>query len=73
MEIKHGETNLKTDLYEKAKVSKTKYQGGKFEGGMKYRKLLKLSIRYAGQKITLFQDTVNYFLHLKPQMNIFLQ
>ena len=32
MEIKHGETYLKTELYEKAKVNKTKYQGGKFEG-----------------------------------------
>ena len=32
MEIKHGECILKNDLYEKAKVNKTNYQGGKFEG-----------------------------------------
>ena len=32
MEIKHGEVIVKNDLYDIAKVSKTKYQGGKFEG-----------------------------------------
>ena len=40
MEIKHGETNLKNDLYEKAKVSKTKYQGGKFKGNEIHKKKL---------------------------------
>ena len=32
MEVKHGEAFLQKDLYDKAKVNKTKYQGGKFEG-----------------------------------------
>ena len=32
MEIRHGESQMQQDLYEKAKVKKTTYQGGKFEG-----------------------------------------
>ena len=32
MENKHGEDMMQNDLYSKAKVNKTKYQGGKFEG-----------------------------------------
>ena len=32
MESKHGEEMIKKDLYNEAKVNKSKYQGGKFEG-----------------------------------------
>ena len=32
MEIKHTESIMVKELYEKAKVKKTSYQGGKFEG-----------------------------------------
>ena len=32
MEIKHGEEMMTKDLYQEAKVKKSKYQGGKFEG-----------------------------------------